>query len=368
MGLNQFPSRRHLLVATRETRKVADRIKRLYSAKPEVTVNIVTTEPYDVQATLHAIEQDLALSRDKSVVFNLTGGTKPMFAAAFGACARCKGQPFYIDTTNRCIRCLAPAAQPVLPLQPWLNIEAFVALSGFVVKDPGRWDDAPVRGSRMSLTRQIWLESSTFNRLSIKAVPFANRPGQSFSINAGQIAASLDTHGTARISLRGETTEVPDSPDFGRYLAGGWFEEFCYLQLEPLLLSRRITDLRIGLHPDWSSERPTPGGAQDFDLAYTDGFFLFIAECKSGNVKQEDVQKLENNVGKFGGTLSQGLLLSVFPPFGTTERRIAASKALSGFFGTAVSTKLPNMATRLRPGLVHRGSIPGRVGGKGNGR
>ncbi len=56
-------------------------------------------------------------------------------------------------------------------------------------------------------------------------------------------------------------------------------------------------------------------------MVFTDGYSLYIVECKAGNVQQEQVMKLENLVRYYGGTDGRGVLATGFPPSAKSVRR-----------------------------------------------
>ena len=108
-----------------------------------------------------------------------------------------------------------------------------------------------------------------------------------------------------------------DWPRFAVYLSGGWLEEYVYAQLKPYVEAGVIKDLRINLELALNS----PGGGfppydsfTELDVVFTDGYSLYIVECKAGNVQQEQVMKLENLVRYYGGTDGRGVLATGFPP------------------------------------------------------
>jgi len=103
--------------------------------------------------------------------------------------------------------------------------------------------------------------------------------------------------------LCGRRLDVPACDNSGQYLGGGWLEEYVFTLLRDLEERGLIHDLRIGMQVDYTGRnhhaKEPPRG--EFDYAFIDGKRLWLVECKAGNVKQEDVQKLENRVKTFGG-------------------------------------------------------------------
>jgi len=123
---------------------------------------------------------------------------------------------------------------------------------------------------------------------------------------------------------------IPDCEDFGQYLGGGWLEEYVFSLLQPLEKKGLIHDLRIGVELDYAERirrRSEPPNGE-FDCAFTDGKRLWLVECKAGMVKQEHIQKLENNLKTYGGISARGLLVSSFPIVTALARRISSSTSI----------------------------------------
>ena len=80
------------------------------------------------------------------------------------------------------------------------------------------------------------------------------------------------------------------------------------------------------VHPSEDISQKTIFG--EFDCVFTDGNRLFIVECKAGALKQEHIQKLENNLKLYGGISAQGILFTSFPPGPHLQERINMSKSI----------------------------------------
>jgi hypothetical protein len=135
---------------------------------------------------------------------------------------------------------------------------------------------------------------------------------------------------TAKLVLDGETFELPGCPDFGKYIGGGWLEEYTYLQLLPLVEEGRIFDLRIGVETVREGQTLKPGDmpVSELDCVFTDGYRLFIVECKTGILKQIHRQKLKNNRMEYAGITGKGLLVTSFPVRGEHQERIESMKLI----------------------------------------
>ena len=77
----------------------------------------------------------------------------------------------------------------------------------------------------------------------------------------------------------------------------------------------------------------------EFDVVFTDGYSLYIVECKAGTVTQEQVMKLQNLVRSYGGTGGRGIVASCFKPHATAEKKIADAR-LSAIYGKTLPVQL----------------------------
>lgn len=358
MAIEQYDCDRHVVIATERTSPVFKRLRDYYAPRGKTFTDLRVT-PYqlgtDTMSRIIATVQEMCGSG--SIGFNLTGGTKPMFAVAFAACQKLKGIPFYVETTGKTIDFLAGNFERE-DLLPNLTIEACVELTGHRIRDAGEWADDPRRERYRHVTNFLWSHSRALASIYKKLSEWTDKDkaGEPFDEKnrRGNVVAKLDPPKRGRLEIAGHVKEFKNMPDFASYLCGGWFEQYCYQRLEPLLKSGQIKDMRIGFIPGWDSEQ-VDKDAQEFDLVCTDGYTLTIAECKAGNVKQHHLQKLENNVKRYGGAFGRGILLSVFPltRSRTVVNRIKDSDCITAIAAGAVEHELQHRFLSGKPGKIY---------------
>ena len=107
---------------------------------------------------------------------------------------------------------------------------------------------------------------------------------------------------------------------------GDCFEEYSFMKLQPLVDNGLIKAMRIGLEVSFKLDSSDNGslsfGAQlssligdtyqELDVTFTDGWRLYVIECKAGNVNSKDVMKLQNIVRYFGGIEGRAVIASCF--------------------------------------------------------
>lgn len=355
IAMRQLDVPRHLLLVSDQTLPVA---KRLAQLQPGACRWGKLRNPYAIGGTSAQTLQFVRSMGARQPVFNLTGGTKMMFAGAYDAAQQLNAPCFYVETVpNRTLHWLEPHRK--VPLKPVLGVEDFVRVVGHDLQDPGRWESDPLRATRVELCRRFWDVRSKIcegnRQKAFAAFCKDSSAGKSLPPFPAGIMVAGDPSGRWTLTLGGATGQFSSADEVAAFMAGGWFEEFCYSLLRPLEMSGLIHQLRFRLKPAWGAQAAVAAdaqGIQEFDLAFTDGFRLFVLECKAGDVKQEHIQVLENNRNSFGGAMGQGLLLTTFPLRGAAARRIQGSK-LAAIGGGA----LPDALSRgdiitLPPGAV----------------
>ena len=311
------------------------------SSLKELLVN-----PFDPMSSKLEILKTVALtSAGSRLGFNLTGGTKLMFAGAIAACRKIGGVPFYFETRDHSLIFLHDFS--TMPMRGIHDVEQFFALKGFQISRPGKWEENLSRQQRIQLTRRLWIEraavATLYKQLS-NCIPQDGMPFPAFSLSTRHARARLEESGRAIFSVGDAEFKLQSCPDFARYLCGGWLEEYVYLLLEPQLKTGVIKDLRIGLEVAWAPQDLGSAQtlAQEFDVCFTDGNRLTILECKAGGVIVNDVYKLGNNVANYGGIDAKGVLVTAFMPSESIRKRIDASANLQWLAGAAVAEDLPH--------------------------
>jgi hypothetical protein len=291
--------------------------------------------------------------------FNLTGGTKLMFAGALAACRKVNATPFYFKSRNNQVVYLNDFRSA--DAKPILSVETFIKLNGkdLIISNPGHWDDIPGIKSpeRKKLTNELWHYRSKISRL-YKELCRVNDGFHPFELNRGGIYAKLSKDKRAKISIGDKHFEFKEWPDFAKYLSGGWFEEYTFMKLQPHLDSGLIKDMRIGLEVSFKEESSDGSASsfreqlsrlfgdtyQELDIVFTDGRCLYIVECKAGIVKSEHIMKLQNIARYFGGMEGRAVLAACSPPDNNVvKKKIDDSKNIQLVSGNKLVKELETL-------------------------
>lgn len=363
LGVIQFSSRQHIFVNSAQF--PADVMKQFLGAARYGEIAVNPYDPENVRSTI--LDLIAKMPADAKVGFNLTGGTKLMYAGALAACRKVNATPFYFNSRNNQVVYLNDFKTVETKLIP--SVETFIQLNGnnLFISKAGHWADIPCIESsdRKSLTNELWQARSKISQL-YRELSRYNDSFQPFELHNGDIYAKLSKDKSAKISIGTKHFEFKEWPDFAKYLSGGWFEEYTFMKLQPLVSAGLIKDMRIGLEvsfkEDDADKRSSSFSAQlsnlfgdtyqEFDIAFTDGRRLYVIECKAGYVNSEHVMKLQNIVRYFGGIEGRAVLVSCFYPKNKVVRKkIDDSKNLQLVSGNSLFRQLEEI---IQPGWRHR--------------
>jgi hypothetical protein len=363
LGVIQFSSRKHVFVNSAQF--PADVMKQFLA---EAEYGEIAVDPYDpenVRSTI--LDLITKMPANIKIGFNLTGGTKLMYAGALAACRKVNATPFYFNSRNNQVVYLNDFKSVDTKLIT--SVEIFIQLNGnsLYISKAGHWDDIPGIKSpdRKSLTNELWQARSQISQL-YRELSRYNDSFQPFELHNGDIYAKLSKNKSAKISIGTKHFEFKEWPDFAKYLSGGWFEEYTFMKLQPLVDTGSIKDLRIGLEVSFKENAVDNSTSsisaqlsslfgntyQELDISFTDGRRLYVIECKAGNVNSEHVMKLQNVVRYFGGIEGRAVLASCFYPKNKVVRKkIDDSKNLQLVSGKNLFKQLEEM---FQPGGCHR--------------
>lgn len=328
LGINQFHSKKHIFLNSKKF--PADIMKQFITKADFDQISVDPYDPEEVRSTILNITSKMA--GNSKVGFNLTGGTKLMYAGALAACRKINATPFYFDSRSHQVVNLNDFTREDTKLIE--SVETFFMLNGdeLFISKPGYWDDiADIRNpDRERLTNELWKIRSKLTGLYRSLVKY-NDSFQPFQLNHKDIFVELSRDRSVKISIGAKFFEFQEWEDFAKYLSGGWFEEYVFMKLQPLIASGLIMDMRMGLEVAFkSSSQPgnkavsfeqlklqvrkqTEGEKyQELDIVFTDGRRLYIVECKSGNIKTDQIMQLQNIVRFYGGVEGEGILASCF--------------------------------------------------------
>lgn len=357
-GIRQIKARKHIFVTSPQYSVVPFQrsIERLRSS-------VLLVSPFDPQNVESAIQVEAnKYPKNAKIAFNLTGGTKLMYAGALAASKDVNGVPFYFNIENHSIVCLNGfSARPMLDLD---SILPFIQLNGRDLKITNDGALKKLSGvddeQRRLLTNELWALRSPVaehykaltafqpkrwnGKCAVKFKPFS----YTGKVAGRQFSARLDNNGADWVELNGKVFRFAQFESLASYLTGGWFEEYVYEQIVPLLEKGLIYDLRINFevsfkNPGENSYRGSKSSLdpyQEMDIIFTDGSRLYIIECKAGDVTIDHVTKLQNVTRNFGGVGGRGILASCFPLRAAQRKRLSDARECRSVCGENIAAQI----------------------------
>lgn len=361
LGIRNIPAKRHLLLTSEKTDYTFDR---LTSCEPEKVIDKKQLDdPFDLPE-IGQVVSDYVANISGPVAVNLTGGTKPMSMGTWAWLAS-RSDPtvfYYFDTQGeRQLQWETGQSVETSTIAKTLKIDDFIRLSNFNIQENGV--DMALVKNRRDVTLKIWKNNYAFQKIQTYA---QSRLGQKYESaknpkkvsghdkrKNGTVEAEFQNEKLCSLAFNGANISMPDIIDL-KYLAGGWFEEFVYWTLEPLLDAGKLTEMRLNTIVKLS--RDPKKAAQEFDLLATDGLRLLILECKAGNIEQKNLDKLQNVTQDFAGVQGLGVLVARWKQNTnwnvTTVERAEKSSKYAMLHGDNLKNLLPKKLLSLKPGDI----------------
>lgn len=341
LGIRQFESRRHIFVNSKDYPAKCMRALIGDSEFDELTV-----DPWDASAVREqVIRRAEKLPENSRIGVNLTGGTKLMYAGALAAARALGAAPFYFEGQNRRVTFVDNFHSA--PIRPIDSVESFLLLNGdgLMVSEDNILP-ASLK-NRQILTEKLWNNRAKISKCYGELREF-NQYFKPFRVETDGVVFELDRNKVATVVGRDLNMRFEDWPGFAKYLCGGWFEEYLYLQLKPYEDAGVIKDLRINVELQMDQTNSGKfnswnGSYNELDVVFTDGHSLYIAECKAGNVTQEQVMKLQNLVRFYGGVEGRGIIACCVPPNTESVRKKIKDAKLTLCCGGNLSEQLKTL-------------------------
>ncbi len=345
LSIRQFKSAHHIFVNSKDYPATCMR-----AFLDSRDLHELSVDPWDDRAVHERITELAKQFPDKTRIgINLTGGTKLMFAGALSAARELGAIPFYFDSRNRHVTFIDSLRRE--RIGPIDSVETFLRLNsdGLEISIDGAKNE--ISPDRQLLTKTLWMHRDKMRKF-YKELTDYNNAFKPFEVSHDGFYFKLDNGETAAIQGYGLDLAFDNWPDFAKYLSGGWFEEFVYLQCKPYEDTGVIQDLRINVklnlkqenawsHSTWGVEY------NELDITFTDGYSLYIVECKAGNVTQEQVMKLQNLVRFYGGIEGRGIVACCFPPNTESAKKKIKDARLMLWSGASLSEQIKAMMNSI---------------------
>ncbi|RTI86054.1 hypothetical protein C3I04_02780 [Campylobacter jejuni] len=263
----------------------------------------------------------------KKIAFNLTGGTKIMLLAGLSVATELKKKAFYIDTNQN----LYSLNDNILKerIRPLSRVSDFLKANTQGLEIVQDTDMNKIK-SKIGATRLLFDNKDKIRELYKRLheyIDFKTFKSKNFDIQIGSLCVSLNNKDLILKDKYQSVTINGDADELVAYIIGGWFEEYVYLELLPLVEQGIIYDLQINTKlRNKTLAEYRYRDYQEFDILFTDGYKLFAIECKSGAVKAEHIEKLSHIKRQYGELGVICILIALYMPHHpTTKKKIKDS-------------------------------------------
>lgn len=341
-GIRELRAKNHVCIHAKNFSSAKDTVKKFATNTYDIEVDAFDPKAIETKI-LDFLEKNEA--RNRQIAFNLTGGTKTMLLAGLNVVKKLNkmAKAYYVDGKNNIFTINDSDNFIFTKLAPISKVETFVKASTNGLKSYNKANIVEIK-KRAGLTNALYNYRASLNEI-YNNIPKdksqkANFINQNFDAetNGGAISigykkgdcgiddvilAKFENQSSYKISSNRKNELL-------NYITGGWFEEYIYLQLEPLMIKGMIYDLQINTsiyENEVLQNNIRPNAMQaynEFDLLFTDGYKLYIVECKSTrNIKEDFIYKLDSNRSSYGGLSAVVILAtSTAKPNETQKRRL----------------------------------------------
>ncbi|MCB9257049.1 MAG: DUF1887 family protein [Chitinophagales bacterium] len=310
VGIKEFsPDKIHFIVSEESKNKIS-------LLKPFFTDKVFSEKqcnPFDFTSIKTKLTDILEkIESSDEVQFNLTGGTKVMVLAAQAIMQEKNIKGFYINLDNTFLQ--LPSYE-IKKITSEITIKEFLEMTGHkishsnVLSDFSNDDFKSVSAiESFSLSHDKLLLQ--INSKIRKTYDNLNKIPTSGQLEVNQNCKLNWTANKIGVTLQGREVLKIDSPNAKTlFFNAGWWE---LTVAKAISKWTKAKELLIQCELPFKTDTNTT--KNEIDVLVNIGGKLIFVECKSGTVKQEDINKMRVVKDTYGGVISKSLLVSRFMP------------------------------------------------------
>jgi hypothetical protein len=286
-----------------------DQFSKLKNVFPTKEIHSYQIDPYDFEQIKNKTEEIVFENDQTSFELNITGGTKIMAIACQQVFNDLKLPIFYIDQKHTLFDI---ADKRSIQLSNKISIETFLKLSGHNKYQIGSLND--FTASEISLSEYILTQMNagwywqTYPQL-YKKDKFINPKSFSFKYKETELVWDGNT-----LTINNPSSSHSFITKRGLFIAfsGLWWE---------LLIAKSVSKWKSAIEFKMNlvikSKVQDSSDKNEIDIVLNTGKNLIFIECKAGEVKQEDVNKMKAVSNLYGGISSRSILVARKKPSDT---------------------------------------------------
>ncbi|MDH6389651.1 hypothetical protein M2480_000616 [Parabacteroides sp. PFB2-12] len=310
-GIKEFrPDYIHLLY-TEATRGIADTMFPLLPA--HIRKCAYQTDPYDgnrVQEVCRVIHQEY----EGEFLYHLSEGTKPMALAAFDIAREMKSRAFYLTQLGELVWL---DTFEILPMRSMLDNEEIIKLSGNILSQ--FHDIKELREENIQTSKQIKRFIENYPQEHARIMKFfgvichrqiSRLPPSKLLTNELRFKTK---NGTLLFTQRGQILLRTSNPNaLYLYFKASWWETLVAHQVR-IWTEQQKNPPEAWQNVLFQTDSENTQSKNEVDVLVNNKQKLIFIECKSGQVTQNDIYKIDGVRETYGGDISRAVLASYYP-------------------------------------------------------
>lgn len=282
--------------------ELVSKVKTLKSQFNNIKFSDHIVDPYNFQDVSDLVESLVFENGDDQWAVNLTGGTKVMTLAAHNIFKELDFESFYIDQNNKLFSFKEKSFSEI---QTEIKITTFLKLSGHTKIRKSTLssydkDEFNIASKMLELMQDSDVDS-LFRKVASRVKDY----------NVKSFKHKLDTGASMTWNSGSLTIKTPKS-EFNTYHPNAFFICFSGLWWELVVASAARNwelkkEMLIGVELLANIDEKFP--KNEIDIILNTGKNMVFIECKSGNVKQADINKIRVVKRMYGGIASRSILV-----------------------------------------------------------
>jgi len=308
IGIKEFNPDKVYFVASNESKVGLQQLKAIIKGVPFSEHNC---DAYDFASVKNTCEKILdKIGSNEEVSFNLTGGTKIMVLAVQSIIHE-RGIPgFYINQDNTLLELSSYSKKPIsyhVTTKEFLEISGHPVYSAKTLKDYGLADFKTAKEiETFAYSGNRYSSITKYFRKKYQDLPFPISGNENLS---SDVKCTWDAS-KVEIFVKGTKVALFKSAIVqDLFFNAGWWE---LLVAEAVSKWTKANEIFVKFELPFKSDLLTM--KNEIDVLINLNNKLIFVECKSGQVKQEDINKMKVIKQTYGGLVSKSILVSRFIP------------------------------------------------------
>lgn len=318
LGIREFsPAHVHLIFSDESVSKLAP-LKPLF---PGIKWAEYKCDAFDFFAVKAICEKIItSLGDGDSITFNLTSGTKVMMLACQSVILEKNLSGFYVSQDLSLLQ-VPKYNKKQISFQ--LSIKDFFDLSEHSIASCNKLDDftkedfivaAKIEtfagdGQKYLTIMRNMRKIYNDNDLAVPETGRASVSNSNMEVTWRNDSVIINNKGKNILNLKSKHVR-------NLFFSGGWWE---LIVAKEIAGWASVKELLVNCILPFKTDTLT--SKNEIDILINTGKSLIFVECKSGNIRQEDINKMKVIKQTYGGVIAKSILVSKFPPSGTIQEK-----------------------------------------------